>query len=458
MPGFSGGIGERLRGLPALFRGLFFLPEDLGEAAEVRHLVRTGLFVIAVLVFGVGTWAVFAPLTGAVIAPGFVKVDMNRKVVQHQEGGIVKEVLVRDGQHVKEGETLIILDDVRVDAGLESLRQQWEAERAKAARLESERLLAPAVKFPADLAGRKDDAKLAEVLTRETELFRARREVLESQIGLLRKQIKESAVEAAALVDQIAAEERAIKLQKEELVVNQELLKQNFVANVRVLALDRAVADYESRYSEHRAELSKTQQRVSELELRILSMRNAYVQQATDDLKDSTSKIFDMDEKLRPMKDAAERQKITAPASGEIVGMKVFAAGAVAGPRDTLMEIVPDVKTLIVEGKLKPEDINHVKVGNVADVRLTAYKQRTTQLVEGKVSYVSADRLTDPQGNGYYVVQVEVPHQALIDAGGLKMLAGMPAEIYMRTDRRTALDYLIAPVEAYFRRGMREPR
>ncbi|HEX2567771.1 MAG TPA: HlyD family type I secretion periplasmic adaptor subunit [Burkholderiales bacterium] len=458
MPHFTGGFAARLRGLPELFQNLFFVPEGLSEGAEVKHIVRTGLVIIAVLVFGVGAWAVFAPLTGAVIAPGFVKVDMNRKVVQHQEGGIVKEVLVRDGQHVKQGQTLIVLDDVRVDAGLESLRQQWEAERAKAARLESERLLAPAVKFPPDLTARRSDPKLAEVLTRETELFRARREVLESQISLLRKQIKESSVEAAALVDQIAAEERAIKLQREELNVNKELQKQNFVANVRVLALERAVADYESRWGEHRAELSKTQQRVSELELRILSMRNSYVQQATDDLKESTSKIFDLDERLRPMKDAAERQRITAPATGEVVGLKVFSAGAVAGPRDTLMEIVPDVKTLIVEGRLKPEDINHVKVGNVADVRLTAYKQRTTQLVEGKVSYVSADRLTDPQGNAYYVVQVEVPHQALIDAGGLKMLAGMPAELYMRTDRRTAVDYLLAPVEAYFRKGMREPR
>ena len=457
MAGFTEGAGGRLRSLSALLRGLFFLPEGLHEHAEVSRLVRTGLILIGALVFGVGAWAVFAPLTGAVIASGFVKVDMNRKVVQHQEGGIVKEVLVRDGQRVKQGETLIVLDDVRVDAGLESLRQQWEAERAKAARLESERLLAPAVKFPPDLVSRKNDPKLAEVLAKEAELFRARRETLENQVSLLRKQVRESEVEAAALKEQIAAEARALKLQQDELAANQELLKQNYVANIRVLTLQRAVAEYESKYSEHRAELSKTLQRASELELRIIAMRSTYVQQASDDLKESTSKVFDLDERLRPMKDAVDRQRITAPVAGEVVGLKVFAAGAVAGPRDTLMEIVPDVKTLIVEGKLKPEDINHVKVGTVADVRLTAYKQRTTSLVEGKVSYVSPDRLTDPQGNGYYVVQVEVPEKALADAGNLKMLAGMPAEVYMRTDKRTALDYILAPVEAYFRRGMREP-
>jgi HlyD family type I secretion membrane fusion protein len=450
-------MAERLAGMRALLRSLFVMPEGLNEAAEVSHLVRIGVGVIAVGVFGIGTWAVFAPLTGAVVASGFVKVDMNRKVVQHQEGGIVKEILVRDGQRVAQGQILMVIEDVRVDASVETVRQQLDAERAKAARLEAERMLAPAVRFPAEFTARGVDPKLAEIVEREAALFRARREVLESQIALLRKQIRESAVEAGALTEQIAAEARGLKLQNEELAVNQELLKQNYVANVRILALQRAVADYEARYGEHRAELSKTQQRGSELELRVLSMRNAYVQQATDDLKETTSKIFDLGERLRPTLDAALRQKIVAPIAGEIVGLKVFSSGGVVGPREVLMEVVPDVKTLVIEARLKPEDINYVRAGTIADVRLTAYKQRNTQLVEGKVSYVSGDRLTDPQGTAYYMVQVDVAAQALVDAGNLTMQAGMPAEVYMRTDSRTAFDYLAAPVTAYFRRGMREP-
>ena len=428
------------------------------ETDELTRIVRGGVMVAALGLLALGVWLVLAPLSGAVIAPGFVKVDMNRKVVQHQEGGIVKEILVRDGQQVALGQTLMVIDDVRVDATFDLLRQQLDAERAKAARLEAERALAAALRFPPELARRGGEQKLAEIMARETALFRARRDALDSQIALLRGQIRETHSEILALTEQIGAEERALRLQREELNANLELFRQNYVANVRVLTLQRAVAEYEARHSEHRAELSRARQRSSELELRILSMRNAHVQQATDELKETTSKVFDLDQRLRPTRDAAERQRIVAPIAGEVVGLKVFSPGGVVGPREVLMEVVPEVKTLVVEARLKPEDINHVRAGTYADVRLTSYKQRNTQLVDGKVTYVSGDRLLDPaNGAPYYLVQIEVPPQALIAAGNLKLQAGMPAEVFMRTDSRTAFDYLLAPVTAYFRRGMREP-
>jgi membrane fusion protein, epimerase transport system len=141
-----------------------------------------------------------------------------------------------------------------------------------------------------------------------------------------------------------------------------------------------------------------------------------------------------------------------------VVGQRVFAAGAVVGPREVLMEIVPEDKTLVVEARIRPEDINHVHKGSDAEVRLTAYKQRTTPLVAGNVNYVSADRMLDTQtGAPYYVVHVDVPARALEEAGNLRMQAGMPAEVYIRTDSRSAFDYLFAPVTVYLRRGMREP-
>ncbi len=444
--------------LAARLRDWFTLPEGLSEGAEISRLVHIGLAVIGVGVVGVGGWAAFAPLSGAVIAPGFVKVDMNRKVVQHQEGGIVKEIMVRDGQQVQQGQVLLVIDDVRVDASLDLLRQQLDAERSKAARLEAERALAPAPIFAEDLARRASEHKLAEVMAREKALFRARRDALDSQVALLRRQIAEAQFELAALTDQVDAEARALKLQKDELAANDELFQKNYVARTRVLTLQRAVAEYEARHGEHRAEVSKTRQRAGELELRIQSMRNDYVKAATDELKDTTNRIFDLDERLRPTRDAAERQKIVAPMTGEVVGMKVFSPGGVVGPREVLMEVVPELKTLVVEARLRPEDINHVRAGTRADVRLTSYKQRNTQLVEGKVSYVSGDSLIDTAtGTQYYLVQIEVPPQALAEAGNLTLQAGMPAEVYMRTDSRTAFDYLLAPVTAYFRRGMREP-
>jgi len=428
------------------------------ETGELTRIVRGGLAVAALGLLALGTWLVLAPLSGAVIAPGFVKVDMNRKVVQHQEGGIVKKVYVRDGEKVQQGQTLLVIDDVRLDATLDLLRTQHDGERAKAARLEAERAFLPAVMFPSELAARNGEPKVAELLQRETALFRARREALDSQIVVLRKQISHTVDEAKALAGQIAAEERALKSQKEELAVNQQLFKQGFVQKTRLMSLERAVADYEARWEEHRAELAKTRQRSSELELRVLAQRNAYVQSATDELKEISTRLFDLEERLRPSKDASDRQRIAAPITGEVVGLRVFSPGAVVGPREVLMEIVPEDKTLIVEARIRPEDINHVRAGFAAEVRLTAYQSRTTPLVAGRVHYVSADRMVDAQtGAPYYVVHVDVSAGALADAGNLRMQAGMPAEVYIRTDSRTAFDYIFAPVTAYLRRGMREP-
>jgi len=417
---------------------------------EARHTIRSGLAVIAVGAAAFLLWGFWAPLSGAIIAPGYVKVDLNRKVVQHQEGGIVRAIRVRDGDRVTQGQELMLLDDVRIDAQLDLLRTQLDAERAKTARLEAERTLAAKPVFPKDLI--KDEYR-----TREEALFRARREALDTQIALLRRQIRETAEEGEELTRQIAAEERALKLQREELESNERLLAQGYVQRTRLMTLQRAVAEYEARYAEHRAELSKSRQRASELEFRVLSMRNTYVQAATDELKESQTRTFDLEERIRPSRDASERQKITAPIAGEVVGLRVFTAGSVIGPRDVLMEIVPQEKRLIVEARIRPEDINHVKHGSEADIRLTAYQSRTTPLVAGTVTYVSGDRLVEQQnGQPYYTVHIDVPEKALSDAN-LKLQAGMPAEVFIRTDTRSALDYLLAPVTTYLRRAMREP-
>jgi HlyD family type I secretion membrane fusion protein len=442
----------------ARLKALLVPAPDLDAGFDVRRIVRTGVGVIALGAVGLGTWAAYAPLSGAIIAHAFVKLDMNRKVIQHQEGGIVKEILVRDGDHVRGGQVLMLLDDVRVDATVDLLRTQLDGERAKVARLESERTFLPSVGFPPELQARASETKVAEILRRESSLFRARREALDSQIAVLRKQIRQTEDEAQALSDQIAAEERALKLQRQELTANEELEKRGYVQKTRVMTLQRAVAEYEARWGEHRAELAKTRQRSSELELRVLSQRNAYVNSAADELKETGARVFDLEERLRPSKDQADRQRIVAPIAGEVVGLRVFTPGAVAGPRDVLMEIVPEEKTLIVEARIRPEDVNHVRIGSAADVKLTAYKQRSTPLVEGRVMYVSADRLVEgPNGAPYYAVHINVAERALAEAGNLHMQAGMPAEVYIRTDSRTALDYLLAPVTGYLSRGMREP-
>lgn len=446
----------------ARLRDLFIPAVDVEHAANAWPIIRAGLLIIAVAFIGVGGWMAFAPLSGAVVAPGFVKVDTNRKTVQHQEGGIVKEIRVRDGDRVKAGQVLLVLDDVRVDASFDLVRQQLDAERARTARLNAEKSLASRITFPADLLARRSDARMAETLRREEVLFAARRETLESQIALLRQQKREIAEEVQALGSQVKAEEQGLKLQREELAANEDLLKQNFVGRIRVVTVQRAVADYESRIGEHQAELAKSRQRITETDIRIINLRTQYAQTAADELKDNANKVFELEERVRPSKDAAARQSILAPVSGEIVDLKVSTVGAVVGPRENLLDIVPEDPRLVIEARIRPEDVNNVALDAPVDVRLTSFKYRTTPIVEGRVTYRSADRLVDKtQGAAgaapYYAIYVEVLPESLREAGNLKLQAGMPAEVFIRTNERTALQYLLDPILAYMRRSLREP-
>ena len=430
---------------------------DVDRAGEPWPLIRAGIIGSVLLVVAIAAWVWIAPLSGAVIGPGHVKVDMNRKTVQHQEGGIVGEILVRDGSRVKAGQTLILLRDVRVDAGNEAVRAQLGAELAKAARLSAEQSGAAQIVFPAELMQRSSDPRVAELLKHESAVFRVRRESLTNQIALLRNQAREARDEIKARDVQLKADERAIALQRDELAQNESLAKEGFVSKTRLLVLQREVAQHESRRAEGAAELARAQQKVSDLELRAETLRSTFNQEASNELRQSSAAIFELRERLRPAQDAEQRQRITAPASGEVVDLKVTSVGAVIAPREPILDIVPEDPDLLVEARVRPEDVNYVRIDSLADVRLTAFRQRITPTVEGKVVYISADRLVDKATNTpYYAVHVRVSPEALRKAGDLKLQAGMPAEVFIQTQSRNALQYMVDPVLGFLQRSLRE--
>jgi epimerase transport system membrane fusion protein len=427
-------------------------------ALEARLLIRIGLAVIAALFLGIGIWMAVTPLSGAAIAPGAVKVDMNRKTLQHQEGGIIKEILVRDGSHVEAGQTLLVINDVRVDANYDLLVTQLDSEMAKASRLFAESTLDGSVSYAKELLSRVEESRVKELMRRENAVFATRRQMLDTQIKLLKEQIEEARREAGGLDDQVEAEKRAIQWQQEELRANQQLAEKGFMSNTRLLALQRGVAEYEARLGEHRAALAQARQRSGDFELRIASLRNNYMKEAADELKEATAKTYDLRERLRPSLDASQRQKVIAPVSGEVVDLRVTTVGAVVGPREPLLDIVPVNPELIIEARVRPEDITYVKVGGDADVRLSAFKQRITPTVSGKVTYVSADSLTDSKtGATYYLTHVKLTLESLKEAGDLKLQAGMPAEVFVRTPARTPLQYLLDPLTGFLQRSFREP-
>lgn len=421
-------------------------------------VIRAGFLILLLGIVMLAAWMAVVPISGAVIAPGVVKVDRNRKVVQHQEGGIVRSILVREGERVQAGQTLIELGDIQVDAGVELLRSQLDAELARSARLAAERAMARELSLPDEMLARRTDPRIALTVEREASLLESRRRALDGQVALLEEQVRQTVREIDARLVQDEADEAAIRLQREELAANEALLRDGFVSRARLLGLRRAVAEYESRRGTNQAELAQARQREAELRLRIVAIGSEYTQQAERELRDSTARQFDLRERLRPTQDAARRQSVVAPVAGEVVDLRVTTAGAPIGPRERLMEIVPSDAELVVEARVRPEDMNHVQVEAKADVRLTALLRRITPTVLGTVIHVSADRLADPVSQaGYFVVHVRVDPDSLARQGNLLLKPGMPVEVYVRTVERTPLQYLLDPVLGFIGRSLREP-
>ena len=433
-------------------------PPDLDALENLQAAVRPGLIIVALLAAGLIGWICFAPLSAAIIASGIVKVELNRQTLQHQEGGIIRQILVRDGDKVEAGQSLIVLRDVRVNATYELLRSQLDSALARAARLDGERIGAAVVIFPAELLSRSGDAGVEDLLSRERTLFSVRRDAIEQEIQLIRDQLHETQDEVVARARQVDADTHALSLQQEELSANEALLEQGYVSKTRLLALKRALADYQARVADNAAESSRARQRIAELNLKAASLRHSRMQEAAEEHKKVTAQVLDFQERVRASEDAEARQIITAPAAGEVVGLRFTTEGAVIGPREPILDLVPRDRALLIEARIRPEDINYVRSGAAADLRLLAFKQRITPIVVGTVTYVSADRLEDQATHlAYYLAQIKVEPKQLRDAGDIKLRAGMPVEVFVKTHDRTVLQYMLEPVTNYLRRALREP-
>jgi membrane fusion protein, type I secretion system len=425
---------------------------------EARRLARRAGVVLLVGVVPAVAWMAFAPLSAAVVATSFVKVDLDRRVVQHAEGGTVREVKVRDGQHVEKGEPLLVLGDVSVDADLNRLNYRVMAERASLARLEAEQMAAASVQFPDQVtAAARSDPRLVEQMAKERALFSARRDALVGQSVLLRSQQAKVMQEAIALRAQIAQATESLKHQMDELHTNRRLLGDGFISGTRISQLEASVADYGVKLEEKRSELARAEQRLLDADLRIRSLEGDYRQQASDQLKVSAAKLAEIEQEQRKVVDASSRQVIVAPSSGDIINLKFTTPGSVVSPREPIADIVPSNPRLVVEAHVRTEDVARVQQGQPAEIRFTAFKSRTARLVEGKVFYVAADRTLDRATNqAHYVVLVEADPTSMASAGDVKLQAGMPAEVYLKGEERTPLQYLAEPVTQLLRHAGRE--
>jgi HlyD family type I secretion membrane fusion protein len=420
------------------------------------HPIAFGGLVITLALVAFVAWASFAPLSGAVVALGLVKTEMNRKAVQHPEGGIIKTLMVRDGDLVKAGQPVIELENVSTDSNYQLLREMTAFETIKRDRLDAEQQLT--AHFPLDpaLSARYGKELVSDAYQRELKIFRARRTSLDQQLATLAEQLKAIELERRALLAQVKADQNAIRLVDEELAMNRSLETQKFVSRARVLSYERAISDYQSSLGEHEATLAQSAQRANDVKLRMAALRNDYQRLASEEYKESNSRLVEFRERLKPAEDALQRKIIHAPVSGRVVGSRFHAPGQVAGPREILMEIVPDEESLILEAQVSVDGIKDLYVDQAADIRFTAFKSRTTPIVKGKVIYVSADALADKNGMPFYQVHIRPDAKSLKQTGITDIQPGMAAEVFILTEGRSALDYLLSPITDTLRKSMRE--
>ncbi len=406
-----------------------------------------GLLTIIIAFGGFGTWAALASLDSAAIAPGVVVVESDRKSVQHLEGGLVKDILVRDGHRVEKGDVLIRLEDTHARALHDIVRGELDAARAEESRLIAERDDRNDVVFPDELLARARVAKVRKALEGQRSLFNARRNALRGQVAILEQSIAQFREEIEGLKSQQAAREQQLKILRDELRGLRKLLAQGNVPRNEVLAYERRIAELSGEKGRFMADVARAEQGIGEARLRIGQLRKAVREEVVAKLREVQERIFGLEERLVAAEDVLGRTEVRAPSAGIVMGMRAHTTGGVITPGQEILQVVPVGDRLIIQARVDPVDIDDVAIGQQASVRLTAFKMRSTPIIVGTLINLSADRLVDEHdGTPYYLARIEVSKEELAGLGDLALQPGMPVEALIKTGARTALGYMLSPL------------
>jgi len=434
-------------------------PTDDGQAPShsIRGLSLAGGLVIALFFGGFGGWAVFAPLNSAVVANGFVKVEGNRKSVQHLDGGIVKELRVKEGDRVRVGEIVVVLDDTQARAELEVLSQQYLVLRASEVRLLAELANAPKLEMSQEFAARREDPYAAAIWAGQVKQFETRLAALEGQRSVLREkinqlqwQVKGGEAQVKSFTDQITS----VRAEADSIAP---LVEKGLLPKPRLLQLQRTAFGLEGQIADAEANIAKARQAIAEQQLQIVQLENERMADGTRELRDVQARLLEVIPKRTNAEAVLGRMEIRAPYGGRVVGLAVFSRGGVIQRGEKILDIVPEEEMLTVEAQVAVEDISEIHPDMPAQVNLTAYKQGIVPSIHGEVVHISADRLTDPRTNmPYYVALVRLDPAELAKLPDVKLYPGMPAVVLIPTQYRSAFDYLVGPLTMSFRRAFRQ--
>ena len=421
---------------------------DLGPKAS-GFIILT--FTLGLFVY----WSVQAPLDSAALAPGSVVVDGYRKTVQHLEGGIVKTIDVNDGDNVQKDDVLITLDDTLAKSELGITQGQIYALEATKARLEAERDQSNQIDF-SDLTAPQDSRTL-DAISNEKAVFNARNAANQGQVDVLTKRIAQLDEQIAGLKSTIKNRTTLVESFKSEILELRELLNDGFVDIQRIRELERRKAELETSIAEANSSIAQINVRKGETELQIAQLQKEIKTEVVNQLTQLEIKLSDLLERQRALKSRLDRTVIKAPESGMVMALNAHTIGGVIRGGEPILEIVPTDTELVIEAQVTPVDIDRVSIGMVAEVRFSAFKQSITPTIDGQVVSISADRLVDPNnGLPYYLAKIRLPEDEKAKLGKLQLVAGMPAEVLIKTGERTVFEYLIQPATDAVARSMIE--
>jgi HlyD family secretion protein len=430
--------------------------ERQASRQSLRKPIIAGLTVIILGFGGFLTWGFTAELDSAAVATGSVIVDSKKKVVNHYEGGILKKLLVDEGQHVTAGQTLALLDGTRSESEIGQLRGERFGLMAKLARLRAEQRGQDNIAFPQELTA-SDEEYVGDILSDEQRLFSKRNEVYAAKRDAQAKQIEQFEAEAQALVSQINARTRQEKLVAEQLKGIRQLADKGFATRTQLVEVENNWSDLVGDMGEFKAQKAAAQQQKAEAEINLASIEMEWQSDIATEIQEAQLAFNDVTQRIRASKDVLDRLEVKAPQAGTVANIQIRTPGGVISPAEPIMDIIPEDEPLVIEARINRQDIDSVQVGSKVQIRLTAYSQRRLSPLIGEVRYVAPDQTVDEQrDSSYYIIRAAINPEELAKYDDINLRPGMPANILVLKTPRKAIDYLIDPIVQSMDKAFRE--